>query len=385
MRFSTCHGQKNSKRLNNAEIPSLHYLFDWSCQKLYRTHQQTSVRGHVKKPSVDLQNFVEIDVQRANEGSFLRQFISKFWSTLSKLHFISFSENINFLNIFSSQTAFLEHLVDGTDFHKLRIQEWSRACFSVSLKTQISTVQIDQKSFWTISALKGLKSPEGQLWGDLPGECFRTILAHLAWSWLGLIGHCHNLSWGDWENQFLEDGSWTLVWMIDEISDTLIDDHFPIGRSHPILIVATDIRRWWKVIPAEFFSSRVRDSVASMDSATAQTWTQMSVICSLGIQHSIFKGTLNTAHLSVFWIPIPFMLNSHSIQWTIRHSFDFTFVHTNHKWIVAESIDATESRTREGCRLGWPFTTWISVATIRIGCDLPQLGSDHQTKYQLDK
>ena len=36
------------------------------------------------------------------------------------------------------------------------------ACFSVfSLKTQFSTVQIDEKSFETISALKGLKSPEG--------------------------------------------------------------------------------------------------------------------------------------------------------------------------------------------------------------------------------
>ena len=59
-------------------------------------------------------------------GSFPRQFILKFWSALSKLLFILFSENINFLNTFSSQTAFSKHLVDGTNcqmkcrFEKIR-------------------------------------------------------------------------------------------------------------------------------------------------------------------------------------------------------------------------------------------------------------------------
>ena len=37
------------------------------------------------------------------------------------------------------------------------------------------------------------------------------------------------------------------------------------------------------------------------------------------------------------------LLNSHFIQWTIRHSFEFTFVYTNQKWVVTESTDVTES------------------------------------------
>ena len=48
---------------------------------LLNTHQlalsKEGMRGHVKKPSVDFQNFVEIDVQK-HKGRFLCHFISEF-------------------------------------------------------------------------------------------------------------------------------------------------------------------------------------------------------------------------------------------------------------------------------------------------------------------
>ena len=77
---------KNSKRLFalHAEIPC-------SAQFVLKIEIET-VRSFIElalsnkecrfedmsTTSVDLQNFVEIDVEKANEGSFLRHFISKF-------------------------------------------------------------------------------------------------------------------------------------------------------------------------------------------------------------------------------------------------------------------------------------------------------------------
>ena len=63
---------------------------------------------------------------------------------------------------------------------------------------------------------------------------------------------------------------------------------------------------------------------------------------------------------------------------------------------MAESTDATESRTREEKNWRHPMSTkdvgWddlspptiISCNNQNIGCDLPQRGSDHQSKFQLD-
>ena len=99
-------GQKNSKRLN---LRWSAHLFSMRL-RLVRSHRisrhrldlQTrsdSIWGNVHKPSWTVQNFVEIDVYKENEGGFL-QFVWKFWSTLSKLHFMPFSGNIIFWTFF---------------------------------------------------------------------------------------------------------------------------------------------------------------------------------------------------------------------------------------------------------------------------------------------
>ena len=110
--------------------------------------------------------------------------------------------------------------------------------------------------------------------------------------------------------------------MIDEISicptDTLIDDYFPILEDHILyLIVATDIRRLERSSQPtslvdmgclQIFSSRVRDSVTSVDSVTTHfwlvctTWTQ--IVNSIHWRHRItharrekLEASMSTKHV----------------------------------------------------------------------------------------
>ena len=70
-----------------------------------------------------------------------------------------------FFEHFSSQTASRNTLwmkrISKLSADSRRSEKMIEGVFSVSLETQFSTLQIDEKSFWTISALKVLKSPEG--------------------------------------------------------------------------------------------------------------------------------------------------------------------------------------------------------------------------------